>query len=140
MSYREEPTYEISFMFRRILVPVDGSETSMRALDLAIDFAKRYGSRVTVFTVIPRGAEKLAEAQEKAMKRIKGEIEVVFKKKEIDYTKASVSSTILEELLQGEYDAIILGARGNTLSTEIQLGSTAASIAFHSPVTVIIVR
>ena len=51
MTYVREPTYEISYFFRRILVPFDGSAASTRALKIALDFAKRYGSKVTAFIV-----------------------------------------------------------------------------------------
>ena len=35
-------------MFKRILVPVDGSSTSMQAVDKAIVIAKAFGASVTV--------------------------------------------------------------------------------------------
>jgi nucleotide-binding universal stress UspA family protein len=43
-----EPTYTVSFWLRKIVVLVDGSENSFRALELALDFAMRYGSQITV--------------------------------------------------------------------------------------------
>ena len=39
-------------MFKRILVPVDGSPTSMQAVEKAIVMAKAFGSAVTVLCVI----------------------------------------------------------------------------------------
>jgi nucleotide-binding universal stress UspA family protein len=36
----------------RILVPIDGSETSLRAANTAVDLAKRYGASITVLHVI----------------------------------------------------------------------------------------
>lgn len=49
--YVREPTYEVSYMFKRILVPVDGSSHSIKALNVAIDFAKRYGSVIVALIV-----------------------------------------------------------------------------------------
>lgn len=40
-------------MFRRILVPLDGSRLSGQALSYAIDIAKRYQSKVIVMRVVP---------------------------------------------------------------------------------------
>ena len=40
-------------MFRRILVPLDGSRLSGQALSYAIDIAKRYQSKVIIMRVVP---------------------------------------------------------------------------------------
>ncbi|MFQ5973774.1 MAG: universal stress protein, partial [Alphaproteobacteria bacterium] len=40
-------------MIKRILVPVDGSDCSMRALDLACDMAGRYEAKVVLLHVVP---------------------------------------------------------------------------------------
>ncbi len=141
MSYREAPTYEISFMFRKILVPVDGSENSLKALDLAIDLAKHYGSTVTVLHVKPKGVQLNIDPLEKAKKRIeKVGIEASFKTLEYEMDKNSTAGTILNEIIEGNYDLVVMGARGLTLSSEISIGSKALAVASSSPVTVIIVR
>ncbi|NPA99399.1 MAG: universal stress protein [Crenarchaeota archaeon] len=141
MSYREAPTYEISFMFRKILVPVDGSENSLKALDLAIDLAKHYGSKITVIHVKPTGFNPEQDPIEKAKNRAKGRgVEIAYKTKEFDPAESSTSQAILEEITNGNYDLVVMGARGRTLSGEIYLGSKALSVAINSPVTVIIVR
>lgn len=36
-------------MFDHILVPVDGSELSQRAVSVAVEFARKTGARMTVF-------------------------------------------------------------------------------------------
>lgn len=141
MAYKEAPTYEISFMFRRILVPIDGSENSLKALDLAADLAKHYGSHITVLFAKPRGYSADFKPLEKARKRIadKG-VNVEFKELEFDPAENSTAGKILEEIINGNYDLVVMGARGRTLSSELTIGSKALSIASNSPVTVIIVR
>ncbi|MET1159601.1 MAG: universal stress protein [Thermoprotei archaeon] len=141
MSYREAPTYEISFMFRRILVPIDGSENSLKALDLAIDLAKHYGSTVTAVHIKPKGVEYKANPLDKAKKRVeKSGVTIEFKELEYDPESSSIASAILAEIIDGNYDLVIIGARGLTLSSELNIGSVALAIASSSPVTVIIVR
>ncbi len=141
MAYREAPTYEISFMFRRILVPVDGSENSLKALELAADLAKHYGSHVTVLFVKPKNYHADYDPLEKAKKRIENKgVEVEYKEIEFDPAENSTAGTILREITDGNYDLVVMGARGRTLSSEITIGSKAISIASNSPVTVIIVR
>jgi nucleotide-binding universal stress UspA family protein len=47
-------------MFSTILVPLDGSEIGAEALPVAIDMAKRFGSRVHLVQVVDTGAASLA--------------------------------------------------------------------------------
>lgn len=141
MGYREAPTYEISFMFRRILVPVDGSENSLKALELAADLAKHYGSHITVLFAKPKNYHADYNPLEKARKRIEDKgVEVDYKEVEFDPAENSTAGSILREITDGNYDLVVMGARGRTLSSEITIGSKAISIASNSPVTVIIVR
>jgi len=141
MSYREPPTYRISFLFRRILVPIDGSENSLRALDLAVDLAKHYGSKITVVYAKPMGVKTDVNPLEKAKQRVgQAGVEVDFKMLEYDISNSSSVQTLLNEIVEGGYDLVIMGARGLTLSSEKNVGSVALSIVSNSPVTVIIVR
>ena len=39
-------------MFKKILVPVDGSEGSWRALDTAVELGKKFGGELHVINVI----------------------------------------------------------------------------------------
>ena len=49
-------------MYQRILVPTDGSERSLRAVEGAAKFAKPFGAEVVVMTVIePYSYTNLAE-------------------------------------------------------------------------------
>lgn len=140
MTYVREPTYEISFYFRRILVPVDGSEPSLRALDLALDLARRYGSRITVLHVKPRGVNS-RHILEKVNKRIENKgIPVTIKVEEIDPIKESIAKKILDEVAEGGHDIVVLGARGLTVSEELTIGSTALAVAINTTTTTIIVR
>ncbi len=140
-EYVREPSYEISFMYRRILVPVDGSENSLRALDLALDLSKRFGSKVVVLNAKPRGLAISDEAIEKARRRAEGRgVSVEYRVREIDPVNESPSSCILSEIISGGYDMVIMGARGRSLIIEPNIGSTALEIVASSPITVVIVR
>lgn len=136
------PTYEISFRFRRILVPVDGSESSLRALDVAVDFAKRYGSRVVVVTSYVKGQEEFAKvALERARSRCSDAgIPISFKSIEVDPHNSSVPNSIVKEAAEGGYDLVIMGARGLTVSEDVQVGSVAMSVIINSPVSVLVIR
>ncbi len=132
-----EPTYKVSFWFRKILVPIDGSENSLKALDLAIDFNMRYGSEITVVHVCENcdkdRIKKLIEM------RTKGKINYVFKVRHLT-NETSQSNEILQEINEGNYDAVIMGARGLTTNPDIITGSVTMAVIANAPVTVITVR
>jgi nucleotide-binding universal stress UspA family protein len=135
-----EKRYEISFLFRRILVPIDGSENSFKALDLALDFAKRYGSKIHCVHVkrVNEDDKEIRELIErKSMeKRIHIEYEVLT----YNPSESSVSSELIRYINEHGFDAVIIGARGRTLSEDINIGSTALSVVINAPITVIVVR
>jgi len=140
-EYVPEPTYKISFLYRKILVPIDGSENSLRALDLAIDLAERYGSKVTVIHVRFKGISEVEDPLSKAKERVSGYgVPVEFKLIEVDPNEGSVPKAIIDEVINGGYDMVIMGARGRTISEELNLGSVALSVVANVPTTVIIVR
>ena len=139
-TYIPEPTYRISYLFRKILVPVDGSENSLRALDMAVDFAKRYGSRVTVLyvaepTVRPSDIKRVVEER-----LSKHSVSYEFKVKTYSPTTSSIANEILQEVLEGGYDLVVLGGRGNTVNEELLIGSTVLSVIVNAPVSVMVIR
>ncbi len=139
-EYIPEPTYRISYLFRRILVPIDGSEISLRALDVALDFAQRYGSKVTALYVYnsKEDPSKVKDAIERHIER-RG-VRVNVKLRSYEPSASSVSNEIISEIIEGGYDLIILGARGNTANEDLIIGSVALSVVVNSAVSVMIVR
>ncbi|MFP3224416.1 MAG: universal stress protein [Nitrososphaeria archaeon] len=132
-----EPTYKVSFWFRKILVPIDGSENSLKALDLALDFNMRYGSEITVLHVCENcDQDKIRKLVEK---RIKGKVNFILKLRRLN-NETSVSNEILQEINEENYDAVIMGARGLTSNPDIITGSVTLAVITNAPVTVITVR
>lgn len=140
LEFRLEPTYTVSFLFRRILVPIDGSENSLRALSVALDFAQRYGSRVTVLHVAAGSTDIDAlrkTVEEKAQE--KG-VDVEFKVRVFNPQVSSIANEILNEIIGSGYDLVIMGARGSTTNEDIILGSTVLSVMVNSAVSVMVIR
>ncbi|HIQ55927.1 MAG TPA: universal stress protein [Pyrodictium sp.] len=139
MGYVSPPTYTVSFLFRRILIPYDGSDNSRRALDIAIDFAKRYGSKLVVLIVEEAGidTEKLTKFVKELASREGVKIDVKTRKPNI---YSSIANEILREIIEGGYDLVILGARGNTINEELLIGSTALATIINAPISVMVVR
>lgn len=127
-------------MFRKILVPVDGSENSYRALDLAIDFSIRYGSRVSVLYVKTPGEDDKKIREEVLRRASSRGVSVAYVSREYDPGSSSVPTEILRVVEEEGFDTVIIGARGRTLYEEMGVGSTALSILVNAPVNIILVR
>ena len=140
MGYIPEPTYRISYLFRRILVPVDGSENSFRALEVALDFAKRYGSKVTVLHVAEGGIDtsKIRSSVEERAR--KAGLSVEFKVRRYSPATSSVANEIVQEVVEGGYDLVVMGARGSTANEDLLVGSTVLAVLVNAPTSIMVVR
>ncbi|MUN30075.1 universal stress protein [Sulfuracidifex metallicus] len=139
MSEKLPPTYTVSFLLRKILIPVDGSENSMRAVDVGVDFAMRYGSRLYLVYVCQE-CKSTQAIRENLEKRISGRTDYEFKEIKTNYKESSVANEILKIITEESFDAVIMGARGTSINSDVNIGSTATSVALNAPITVIVVR
>ena len=138
--YVREPTYEVSYMFRKILVPVDGSSHSLRALSVAIDFAKRYGSAV-VALVVDDGTTGPLERISEALSSISKKSGVDLQTKVVKVSSgSSTANAIVEEVSRGGYDLVVISARGRTVNPDLIMGSVALSVVVNVPISVFVVR
>ncbi len=143
VEYKPSPKYVVSLWFRKILVPVDGSGLSMKAINLAIDFAHRYGSKITALFVLPESSasEKVDNIKRKIISISKDSgIEIDFKCRRIHFPESSIAKEIIDEINEGLYDAVIMGAKGLSGGEEAPIGSVATAVAILAPCTVILVR
>lgn len=138
---QEAPSYTISFYYRKILVPLDGSETSLKALLLAVDLAAHYGSRTVVVYAKPKGLQEKDDPITKAKERLRNiPININYKYIEYDPVNESPQMVLLREIIEEGYDLIILGARGKSLLSEVNVGGVALSLIVNAPTSVFIVR
>ena len=142
-------------MFRNILVCVDGSPHSDRALSEAIDLAECQNSRLTILTAVPRppcwantpltaaGVEPIAvglerEAKEAlcaAVDRVPQSIPVTK-----ILTEDPIRDALARQIKSGRYDLVVLGSRGRGALTASLLGSVSHYALNHSDVPVLCVR
>jgi len=143
----------IWLLFKNILVPTDGSPTSLRALDLAIEFSMRDGSKLTLLYVIfPPAMYNTRVVLEEMRKRGKSILNTAESKcrshglaakkllKVADSNRSSPAYEIVKEAIDRRYDCVILGSRGYAGELGILLGSVAISVAISVPCTTIVVR
>ena len=132
-------------MFTNILVGLDGSESSQRALEHAIDLARSKDAELTLMTVAPPVATYVtlagvsidtmsAELDKWATNVLDEAARAV--PPEITANRVQgrghAGPEILKELKRGGYDLIVLGTRGRGRTEEGLLGSVNGYIHFHA--------
>ncbi len=126
----------------KILVPVDGSDCSMRALDFAIEFAKRYDADIDIvhFTDV-RGEDTKA-----LMDRVEAELDETDIESDstvaVDVHLASfkasnrIGKNIVSMVEEDGYDHVIMGHHGTGRVGTFILGSAAKTVVKSADVPV----
>jgi len=141
-------------MFRKILLPVDGSQGSLKAARVAGEIARRFDSEVTILHVqhLPatgmagmvapdRGTAEALEAAAREVLRVARESlglpEDRLNEKALLGHPAEVICRVAEE---GDYNLIVMGSRGLSEVRAFFLGSVSDKVSHHAPCPVLIVR
>lgn len=139
-------------MYRRILLPVDGSGTTERALENAVDLADRYDAEIRVLYVVDAAVfandvetGTIVEEFESAGERIVGEVAERIRDAGHDHVTADVvrgtpHREILEYVDDHGIDVVVMGTRGRTGLDRYLLGSVTEKVVRLSPVPVLTVR
>jgi nucleotide-binding universal stress UspA family protein len=135
----------------KILVPLDGSKHSFRALEMAMSISLHYSSSITAiyiidlplsleFAVIDPVGEKIQKRILKAMNAAKlrcQDLHVPFKS---IIKHGKVGPDIINTSKKGKFDIIVIGKRGISSTSEIFLGSVSHYVIHHSKIPVFIVK
>lgn len=155
-------------LFEKILVPTDGSEHSSKALEVAIQIAKKFHGKVTLIHVysvsvtpvmmpepstftppaapimLPAEISKITEASREAGKRIltEGENKVKAEKVEVEtiLKEGHTVQEIINTAKEDNFDLIVLGARGISHIRELLLGSVTDGVIHHASCPVLVVK
>ena len=155
-------------MFQKILVPLDGSENSLKALEGAAQIAEKFSGKITLMHVysvsvqpvmmpepytsgsfgmpILTGAEvtKMIKAAQNAGNRILDDGERRIKSDNVEAKKILVEGHAVQEIVrianEGNYDLIVLGARGISHVREILLGSVTDGVIHHVCCPVLVIK
>jgi nucleotide-binding universal stress UspA family protein len=139
-------------VFEKILVPLDGSEHSLHALEKAVQIAKKFDGKITLIHIysvsslavtpsqvytyvqeIRKYAESILEDGKK-----RGNAEGVQIEKLL--TEGHPVEEILKTAREGNFNLIVIGARGLSKIKEILLGSVSDGVTRHAPCPVLIVK
>ena len=148
-------------MYKHILLPLDGSEFSMKAVSEGIDLAKAVGAKVTFITVVPhfrlaitvghsseivRKLEK--EHEEESRKQsdaLLSKVEAEAEKKGVDCNRMvviddSAYAQIIDAAKKSKCDLIVMASHGRRGLDAVLLGSETTKVLTHSKVPVLVVR
>jgi nucleotide-binding universal stress UspA family protein len=141
---------EVSSMFHRILLAVDGSEHSNKGVPIAGDLGRRYGAEVVVFHVrehelswaggidVETGQESfdLVDGIVRTLKdqgaSARGEV--------VRAPLGQTAQAILEACAEDDVDLIVMGSRGLSEWGRLLMGSVAHKIVHLTRVPVLIAR
>ena len=155
-------------MFEKILVPLDGSDHSVRALRIAVQIAKRFDGKITLIHVYsvgvrpiampepttltppsvpimpPADFSKVVEAARKAGSAIltdgENRIEADGVTVETLLKEGHTVQEILKTARDGEFDLIVMGARGISRIRELLLGSVSDGVIRNAPCPVLVTK
>jgi nucleotide-binding universal stress UspA family protein len=137
-------------MFLNILAAVDGSPSSRRALEQAIDIARTMNSLLTLISVAPPQShyvtlagvsrETMRDELDKWAERVLAEAAAAVPDDLIAHTIQRIGHAgpqIATELERGHYDLVVVGSRGRGRAQEGLLGSVNGYLHFHSRVPIL---
>jgi nucleotide-binding universal stress UspA family protein len=138
-------------MFKKILVAFDGSAPSVKAFDLALNLADKYGAAMCVLSVArpPEfGEEVETEAVvnnsrrhlQHALKPLREKASHLAQTIEFDVLVGHPAERIVIQAEQWGADLIVIGHRGHGLVGLWLLGSVAKQVMHHATCAVLVAR
>ena len=142
-------------MFKRILVPVDGSATSNKALTAALQLARDSGGRVRVTHSLDELAylsgfeysgDLIKIAREKAAKMLDDAMDIAkaagvpADQQLVEQPGQRLGQTVSDAALAWEADLVVVGTHGRRGIDRVLMGSGAEQVIRMAPVPVLVVR
>ncbi len=140
---------------KAIVVGVDGSETSMRAAEIAAEIARSRQAKLVLVTVVrppegwwgiggaPPTPEALSTALVEGQQQVLRETEEHLDLDGVDYETAEElgdpTSRLIAVAEERDAGLVVIGKRGAGLAERVMLGSVADRLCHHSPVPVMVV-
>lgn len=135
----------------KILIPVDGSAYSLKAVETACDLAKAQPPSSLVLIAVAVEIPDLAEGRY-IYDKMKAQAEVALEKAKEVTQKCGTGGDVLlasgaspaDEIIQAakdqKVDLIVIGSRGLAGKTKSFMGSTASQVVTYSPCSVLVVK
>ena len=144
-------------MYKRILVPTDGSDITQRAINTAISLAKTFGAEVYAISVKdpypysamsemqPTLPQEFLDAQERVAARNVAAVKESCSSSGITCTGHTVESVsvweaVVEYAKQHQCDLIVMASHGRRGVQALLLGSETNRVLTHTTIPVLVVR
>jgi nucleotide-binding universal stress UspA family protein len=152
-------------LFSKILVPIDGSEPSFHAADIASNIANKFNSEIIVLYVVvspskseyanltglvtPKQIDMIIENAKKEARDWFNRIEDMIKEKNLPNIKVSTKVILTGVAVYGEIiqyaekeniDLIAIGTRGRSGVKKLLLGSTASGVVTYADCPVLVTK
>ena len=135
-------------MFERILLAVDGSEHSAKAVPIAADLAFRYGGELVVFHARERDLAlgEDVETSKEAMELVDGIVRelkdtgISARGEIVRVPSGHTPRAILDAARDETVDLIVMGTRGLSDWNRLLMGSVAHKVVHLADVPVLVVR
>jgi nucleotide-binding universal stress UspA family protein len=142
-------------MYKRILVPVDGSTTSMNGLEKAIHLSKASKAKLRILHVVDgiafsrehsmftATAEKFRESGGKLIKEVMARVKkekIQADSRMVENLTGRAADTIAKEASKWKADVIVMGTHGRRGFNRLMLGSDAELVARTATVSVLLVQ
>lgn len=136
-------------MYKKILIPVDGSEKASLAAHQAAELASILGSEVTLFHVAPilpvdrfRSIvlEESRTQGKELLEQTKKELDKFNIQIDTDMVPGHPADAICLKARVDKYDLIIMGSRGLSGVKGYLMGSVSSAVTRYAPCPVLVVR
>lgn|SRR5574337_165337 len=141
-------------MFEHIMVPYDQSEPANKALEFAMDLAKKYSSKISIVAHVPLNFDfsgdgisyiettrLLSQSASYSLSKLEPRLQklgIPYEIKVIEGT--SITETLVSYAEMHHVDLIVIGSRGLGGFKKLLLGSVASGVSQHSKCPVLIVK
>ncbi|MEM2960622.1 MAG: universal stress protein [Candidatus Bathyarchaeia archaeon] len=139
-------------MFEKILVPLDGSEHSIKALEIAVQIALKFDGKITLMHVYsigglaisPTPVQEFIEAIRRVGARILTDGEKRVKAEGVQAETLLIEGHAVEQIVktcrESRFDLIVIGARGLGRMKKMLLGSVSEGVTRYACCPVLVVK
>jgi nucleotide-binding universal stress UspA family protein len=147
-------------MYKRILVPTDGSALSKKAMKSAVEFASAVGAELVALNVVPRyptsyfeggitvSVNEMARVEKQWAERgqaLADEVELAAEKAGVTAKAVTVRSDLVAEAImaaakKNKCDLIVMASHGRRGIKRLLLGSETQHVLTHGTIPVLVLR
>ncbi|MCS7205136.1 MAG: universal stress protein [Leptospiraceae bacterium] len=138
---------------KKILVPIDGSQPSLKGLEMGLVIAENASAELTILEVIeefgplpgyyeapPPNVNRVKWVADQRFEKIHPILEDTKVKWERRVEEGYAADTIIRIAEEGNYDLIVIGSRGMNFIGRFLLGSVSDRVVHHAPCSVLVVK